>query len=120
LKGTDTGEKIVRFGGLGFTSISDSGAWLDKNPEGIKFGDFIDVYNLCTLVARAINGESDYGQKMQTVKKLGLSNTQEFEALYVFQSPIPDLFTNDGKGMYGGNESAFSRFPKIERLESQM
>ena len=59
MKGTDTGEKIVRFGGLDFTTISDSGAWLDKNPEGIKFGYFIDVYNLCTLAARAINGESD-------------------------------------------------------------
>ena len=64
LKGTNTGEKIVCFGGLGFTTISDFGTWLDKNPEGIKFGYFIDVYNLCTLVARAINGKSDYSQKM--------------------------------------------------------
>ena len=59
LKGSDTGEKIVRFGGLGVTTISDSGIWLDANPEGIQFGFFIDVYNLCTLVARAINGELD-------------------------------------------------------------
>jgi len=64
LKGTDTGDKIVRFGGLGFSTISDSGVWLDKNPEGIQFGYFIDVYNLCTLVARAISGDKDYGEKM--------------------------------------------------------
>ena len=50
LKGSDTGEKIVRFGGLGFTTISDSGIWLDANPEGIQFGFFIDVYK--SLYAR--------------------------------------------------------------------
>ena len=54
LKGSDTGEKIVRFGGLGFTTISDSGIWLDANPEGIQFGFFIDVYNICTLVVRSL------------------------------------------------------------------
>jgi len=68
LKGTDTGDKILRFGGLGFSTILDSCNWLDKNPEGIQFGFFI----LCTLVSRAISGEKDYGMKMQTVKKLGL------------------------------------------------
>ena len=55
---------------------------------------------------------------MQTIKKLGLSNTQEFEALSAFQSPIPDLFTDGGKGMYGKNESAFSRFPKSKNWKA--
>ena len=120
LKGTDTGDKIVRFGGLGFSTISDSCIWLDKNPEGIQFGFFIDVYNLCTLVSRAISGEKDYGMKMQTVKKLGLSNTQEFEALSAFQSPIPDLFTDGKAGLYGKNESAFPRFPKSKDWKTKI
>ena len=94
LKAMDAGEQTVRFGGLRFSTISDSMAWLDKNPDSTKFGYFTDVYNLCILVARDINGETDYCQKIQTAKKPGIDNTQEFEALTAFKSAIPDLFSD--------------------------
>ena len=65
-------------------------------------GVFLVIYQLSK------GNLQDYCQKMQTAKRLGLDNTQEFEAHTAFKSPIPDLFTDDGKGMYGKNESAFS------------
>ena len=100
---------------MGITTIQDSLAWLDKNPEAIKFGNFIDIYNLCILVVKEVNGETDYCKKMQqTVQKLGLGNPQEVEALLAFQSTIPDLFADGGKGVYGKNKSAFSPFPKLK------
>ena len=68
LEGADAGKQVVPFSGLGFSTIADSMAWLDQNPDSIKFGYFIDVYNLCLLVDRDINGETDYCQKMQTAK----------------------------------------------------
>ena len=82
-------------------------AWLDIYPDGIKFGYFTDVYNLYILVARYINGETDYCQKMQTAKKLGLDNTHEFKKLTALKSAIPDLFSDGGKGI------SFLPFPKI-------
>ena len=50
LKGSEARDQVVKFGGLGFSTLADSRAWLDQNPEGISFGYFMDVYNLAEVV----------------------------------------------------------------------
>ena len=105
LKGADSGEQNIQFGGLGFVTISDSLLWLDKNPNGIKFSYFIDVYNLCTLVSRAIlMGKQVIAKRCKWPRNWASTIPRSLKH--------PDLFTDSGKGMYGKNKSAFSFFPK--------
>jgi len=71
-------EKIVWFGHLCFSTVQDSAAWINLNPMSIKFGYFVDVYYLCLLVSRDLNGSgsvTDYYTKVQTVQKLDLGTT---------------------------------------------
>ena len=112
--GYDGSDKSVRFGSLGFCTVQDSSAWVETNLEALKFRYFKDIYALCILVAREVNGKKDCFKKMQAVQKLDLVNPWEGAALAAFESAIPGLFTESGKGVYVKNESAFSHFPKAE------
>ena len=87
-------------------------------PQSSEMRVFIDVYALCILVTREVNGEKDFFKKMQAVQKLDLANPQEGAALAAFKSAIPGLFTDSGKGMYGKNESAFSHFPNAKNWKN--
>jgi len=123
LKDYEGKEKSVRFGHLGFSTVKDSAAWINLNPMAIKFSYFVDVYYLCLLVSRDLNGSSsvsDYYTKVQTVQKLDLGTTQEMKALEAFKPAIQSLFTEAGQGMCRKNNSAFSRFPKYSSWKSNV
>ena len=105
--------KSLHLGSLHFDNIQDAEAWIYLNPEGLKFGYFVDVYSLCLLVANEVHGEKgEFLKKMKTAKSI-LKSPRETSALAAFNVAVPGLFTNSGKGMSCiANKSAFSRFPK--------
>jgi len=47
---------------------------MDKTPQAIKFGYFVDVYNLCILVvAKEVNGEKDYSTRKYKLSRSSIS-----------------------------------------------
>ena len=109
----EANSKSMHFGGLCFANIQDAEAWINLNPEGLKFGYFVDVYSLCLLVANEVHGETgDYLKKLNTAQKSILKSPRETSALAAFNAAVPSLFTNSGKMFSSTHKSAFSRFPK--------
>ena len=111
-------EKIVGFGSLNVSTIQDTEAWIVINPDAMKWGYLTDVYTIYFMVSKVVHGESDYYKKMQTVQKLDLGSPREAKALAALSAPIPSLFTDSGKGMFGKRDSAFSQFPTFASFKA--
>ena len=109
----------MRFGSLNVSTFQDTGAWIALNPDAMKWGYLVNVYTICLLVEKVANGERDYYKKMQTVQKLELGSPREAEALVALSAPVPNLFTDSGKGMFGKKEFAFSQFPTFASFKAQ-
>ena len=112
-------EKNVRFGSLNVSTIQDTEAWINLKPDAMKWGYLLDVYTICLLFEKLVNGERDYYKKMQTVQKIELGSPREAEALVALSAPVPSLFTDSGKGMFGKKDSAFSQFPTFASFKAQ-
>ena len=112
---SDKDTSIVKFGALGFKELSDAEAYVLSTEGAMNFGLFVDIYVVCILVTKEIDGESDFLKKLENVTKLNLNSLREATGMAAFSSPVPDLFTKAGGGLYGKNESAFSRYPSYQK-----
>ena len=112
---SDKDTTIVKFGALGFKELADAEAYITRVPGAMNFGLFVDIYVVCILVTKEIDGEIDFLKKLENVTKLNLNSLREATGMAAFSSPIPDLFTKAGGGLYGKNESAFSRYPSYQK-----
>ena len=82
-------------------------------PGTLQFGLFADIYVVSLMVTKEIDGEDGFLKKLEEVRKLNLNSKPEATALVAFSSPVPDLFTQSGCGIYGCKECASSHFPKF-------
>ena len=112
---SDKDSSIVKFGALGFKDMSDAEVYVMSTEGAMNFGLFVDIYVVCILVTKEIDGESDFLKKLENVTKLNLNSLREATGMAAFSSPVPDLFTKAGGGLYGQNESAFSRYPSYQK-----
>jgi hypothetical protein len=111
----DKDSSMVYFASLGFRNLSDVTGWLTTTVGGAKLGLITDIYTLSLSVSKELFGEKEYFKKLEAVSKLDLDSVREATALVAFSSPVPDLFTEPGRGSYGRNESAFSRYPTVKK-----
>ena len=112
---SDKDTSIVKFGALGFKELSEAEAYVVSTEGAMHFGLFVDIYVICILVTKEIDGESDFLKKLENVTKLNLNSLHEATGMAAFSSPVPDLFTKAGGGLYGKNESAFSHYPSYQK-----
>ena len=112
---SDKDTTIVKFGALGFKELNDAQSYVSNTVGAMNFGLFVDIYVVCILVTKEIDGEIDFLKKLENVTKLNLNSLREATGMAAFSSPIPDLFTKAGGGLYGKNESAFSRYPSFQK-----
>ena len=112
---SDKDTLIVKFGASAFKELSDAEQYVLSTPGAMNFGLFVDIYVVCILVTKEIDGKIDFLKKLENVTKLNLNSLREATGMAAFSSPVPDLFTKAGGGLYGKNESAFSRYPTFQK-----
>jgi hypothetical protein len=111
----DKDSLVVRFGALGFRQLADAQAYVSSSPGALNYGLIVDIYTICLLVTKEIDGEENFLTKLEKVAKLKLASPCEATVLSAFSSPIPELFTDAGHGIYGKNESAFSKYTTFKK-----
>jgi hypothetical protein len=116
----DRDAAIVRFGALGFRNYADAQAYVLANLEAMNFGLIVDAYSVSLLVTKEIDGEANYLKKLETVKKLNLESALEANALIAFSAPVPDLFTEPGRGIIGQDDSAFLKYPTFKKFKKSL
>lgn len=101
---------MVKFGALGFWSLSNAATYVAKNLGALNFGLFVDVYVVLLLVSKEIEGKDDFLCKLEQVKKLEIASMRKASALVTFSSLIPDMYLEAESGTYGKIESSFIKF----------
>ena len=86
-----TDEKAIKFFNLGFTSKTESDAWLDTHVPSGDFGFVIDFHTLLEHIHHAITG-MDALKQLQTVYKLKLSTISEALSVTSFESLCLDSY----------------------------
>ena len=104
LKGVDG--NAIQFYNLGFTSKSESDAWLELNSPGGNFGYLVNFHTVMEHIHQAIT-DVDALKQLQNVYKLKLQTISEALSVTSFEVSTPRFLSSSGLHAVIGNDVLF-------------
>lgn len=110
----------VKFGKLGFRSIADAAAWVERNQPGdYTFGLVVDIHMIFEHIHFKFNS-GDAAQssitRLHELKRLSITNLNLGTALSSFDRQVPRVFSKDESSPHSQLDESF--FDQIENYQA--
>ena len=83
--------EAVRFGGLGFSSIPEAGAWMETHASGAGYGWVYDHHTLMQAVHTTFSGE-DLIKRLSKGYELEIEERHQAATIAAFETAMPRYF----------------------------